>query len=141
MLLLVATSVRAKNETPEELKARADAASGGEKAKLCLQYAHIQLEHADELFTQGDIDKAQKQVQEVLEYIHKSADAAMSSGKRLKETEIDLRKMEKRMRELAQSLNVDDRPPVNRGVDEIEQVRASLLARMFGEKAEPKEKS
>jgi hypothetical protein len=141
MLLLAVISGHAKNESPAELKARADGATGGEKAKLCLEYAHVRLESADALFTKGDVEPAQQQVQEVMQYIHKSADAAISSGKRLKQTEIDLRKLEKRMRDLAQSLNLEDRPAVSRAVDDIEQIRANLLARMFGEKAEPKEKS
>ena len=67
--------------------------------------------------------------------------AAKSSGKRLKQTEIELRKLEKRMQDIAESLNLDDRPPVLKSVDEIEQMRAGLLAAMFGPQAEPKGKS
>ncbi len=139
LVLLVVTVLHAKDEKPVDLKSRADASSGGEKAKLSLEYAHLQLETADKSFTDGKVDAAQAEVQEALQYIQKAADASISSGKRLKQTEIELRKLEKRMRDIAQSLNVEDRPPVNKGVDQIEQIRANLLARMFGEKAEPKE--
>jgi hypothetical protein len=59
----------------------------------------------------------------------------------LKQTEIDLRKLEHRMRDIGQSLSIDDRPPVEKAVQELEQVRADLLAKMWGEKAEPKDKS
>jgi hypothetical protein len=45
------------------------------------------------------------------------------------------------LHDIGQSLNIDDRPPVEKGVQQLEQIRADLLARMFGEKAEPKDKS
>ncbi len=132
---------QARNETAAELKTRADAAQGGECAKLSLEYAHRQLEAANDLYTQGDVDKAQAEIQEVMTYCRKAAEAASASGKRLKQTEIDLRKLEYRMRDIGQSLNIDDRPPVEKAVQEVEQLRANLLARMWGEKAEPKDKS
>jgi len=141
LLLLLNTPAQAGSETAASLKARADAAQGGERALLSLEYAHQQLEEANTLYTQGDVEKAEAAVQEVVDYSHKAADAASTSGKRLKQTEIDLRKLEHRMRDIGQSLNIDDRPPVEKAVQELEQVRADLLARMFGPKAEPKDKS
>jgi hypothetical protein len=128
-------------QSTADLKARADAAQGGERANLSLEYAHRQLEDANTLYTQGDVEKAEAQIQEVLTYSHKAADAASASGKRLKQTEIELRKLEHRMRDIGHSLNIDDRPPVEKAVEELEQVRADLLAKMWGEKAEPKGKS
>lgn len=78
---------------------------------------------------------------EVMTYARRAADAATTSNKRIKQTEIDLRKLEHRVRDIEASLSVDDRPPMEKAVQELEQVRADLLAKMFGEKAEPKEKS
>jgi predicted MarR family transcription regulator len=141
ILSLLMALTQAWGETSAALKARADAARGGERAVLSLEYAHQQLEDANALYTQGDVEKAEAAIREVVDYSHKAADAASTSGKRLKQTEIDLRKLEHRMRDIGQSLNIDDRPPVEKAVQELEQVRADLLARMFGEKAEPKEKS
>ena len=132
---------QAYGQSAADLKTRADAAQGGERATLSLEYAHRQLEDANNLYTQGDVEKAEAEIQEVLAYSHKAADAASSSGKKLKQTEIELRKLEHRMRDIARSLNIDDRPPVEKAVQELEQVRADLLARMWGEKAEPKDKS
>ncbi len=71
---------------------------------------------------------------------HKAADAASASGKHLKQTEIDLRKLSKRMHDIAETLAVEDRPPLLKAVDDLEQIRADLLARMFGPQAEPKGK-
>jgi hypothetical protein len=49
-------------ETLTSLKAKADAAHGGEQAKLCLEYARLQLETANSLFTDGQVDKAQAEI-------------------------------------------------------------------------------
>src|SRR5579884_3069553 len=137
LLLLICCMAAAKTENLEELKTRADNAHGGDEAKLCVEYAQAELEHANDLFTKGDVDQAQSAVKSVMEYVRKGSDAAKSSGKRLKQTEIELRKLEKRMKDIAESLNLDDRPPVLKCVDEIEQLRAGLLAAMFGPQAEP----
>jgi hypothetical protein len=141
VVLLLCCFSLGKTESLEELKTRADNAHGGEEAKLCLEYAHAELEHANDLFTQGNVDQAQSAVRSVMEYVRKGSSAAKASGKRLKRTEIELRKLEKRMKDIAESLNLDDRPPVLKSVDEIEQVRAGLLTAMFGPQAEPKGKS
>ena len=58
------------------------------------------------LFTTGDVDKAQSEVREVVEYARKAADAASSSGKHLKETEIKLRKVQERMHDIGESLSL-----------------------------------
>ena len=140
ILFLLTSMALAANQSLPELKARADAAHGGEQAKLCLEYAHRMLEDANALYTDGDVDKAPREVGEVVEYAHKAADAASASGKHLKQTEIGLRKLAKRMRDIAETLAVEDRPPLRKAVQDIEQIRSDLLTRMFGPQAEPKEK-
>ncbi len=141
-IVLVLTSLAlAGNETASQLKARADAAHGGEQAKLCLEYARRQLEDANALFTDGEVDKAQAEVLEAVDYARKAAEAAASSGKQLKETEIKLRKLGERMHDIGESLAFEDRPPVRQAVTEIEQIRSDLMVRMWGPQAEPKGKS
>ncbi len=128
-------------ETAQQLKARADAAHGGEQAKLCLEYARLQLEDSNTLFTDGQVDKAQAEIREVVQYARKAADAASTSGKQLKESEIKLRKLGERMHDIAESLAFEDRPPVRQAVDQIEQIRSDLMVKMWGPEAEPKGKS
>ena len=140
-LLLLSGSALAVSDTQAELKAKADAAHGGEQAKLCLLYAHRQLEAANDLFTNGDVEQAQADVQEVMVYTRKAAEAAESSGKHMKQTEIALRELSKRMHDIADSLAVEDRPPLREAMDSIEQLRSELLARMFGTQGDKKEKS
>jgi hypothetical protein len=123
------------------LKAKADAAHGAEQVKLCLEYARMQLESSNALFTEGNVDKAQAEIQEVVAYSRKAADAASTSGKQLKETEIKLRKLSERMHDIAQTLAFEDRAPVHQAVQALEQIRSDLMVRMWGPQAEPKGKS
>ena len=128
-------------ETLAGLKTKADKAHGGEQAKLCLEYARLQLEGANSLFTEGQVDKAQAEIREVVDYSRKGAEAASSSGKQLKETEIRLRKLVERMHDIGESLAFEDRPPVHQAQDEIEQIRSDLMVRMWGPQAQPKGRS
>jgi hypothetical protein len=142
-LVLCSLMAQAAGQQPaaSDLKARADAAQGGERAKLSLEYAQQQLEVANTLYSTGDVEKAQAAIGEVLTYSQRATEAATTANKKLKQTEINLRKLEHRMRDIGESLNVDDRPPVEKTVQQLEELRAQLLAKMFGPKAEPKDKN
>ena len=141
IVVMLAPLALAGAEAVGDLKARADAARGGEQAKLCLEYARLQLESSNTSFTDGQVEKAQAEIREVVEYSRKAADAASSSGKQLKETEIKLRKLGTRMHDIGESLAFEDRPPVRQAVDEIEGIRTDLLIKMWGPQAEPKGRS
>lgn len=140
VVVMLSTSLTAV-ETLTSLKAKADAAHGGEQAKLCLEYARLQLETANSLFADGQVDKAQAEIREVVDYSRKGAEAATSSGKQLKETEIRLRKLVERMHDIGESLAFEDRPPVHQAQDDIEQIRSDLMVKMWGPQAQPKGRS
>jgi hypothetical protein len=142
-LIFFAMSLCAQAPPPaaSNLKDKADAAQGTERVSLSLEYAHRQLEEANRLYTDGDVEKAESAIQDVFTYAQRATVAATSTNKKLKQTEIDLRKLEHRMHDIAQSLNVDDRPPVEKTVQQLEDLRANLLAKMFGQKAEPGQKA
>ena len=140
-VLVLAGGVLAGDESTSGLKARADKSTGAEQARLCLEYAHRQLSEADKLFNNGEVEKGHADIREVVEYSQKAANAASASGKHLKETEIDLRRLAKRMHDIGETLSFEDRDPVRKAVDEIEQIRSELMIRMWGPQAEPKGKS
>ncbi len=125
-------------QTAADLKSRADAAHGGEQAKLCLEYAHVQLEAANGLFNDGNADQGQADIQEVVSYARIGAEAASSSGKHLKDTEIKLRKLADRMHDIGETLAFEDRQPVRQAVEELQKIRSELMVRMWGPQAEPK---
>lgn len=138
-LLLTFSAITAgAAQTPADLKGRADAAHGGEEVKLCLEYAHAQLEAANKLFNDGDADNGQADIREVVEYARKAANAATSSGKHLKDTEIKLRKLAERMHDIGETLAFEDRQPVREAVDQLQKIRSDLMVRMWGQQAEPK---
>src|SRR5580658_4921946 len=120
-VLMLGGMLLAGTDTPDQLKARADAAHGADQAKLCLEYARVELENSNALFTDGQVDKGQAAIGEVVDYSRKGAEAASASGKQLKETEIKLRKLAARMHDIGQSLAFEDRPLVKQALDEIEQ--------------------
>ncbi len=140
VLLLTVVAAGSSNLSLEQLKARADAASGKDQARFCLDYVHGELDLAVSQFNQGDMEKGQASIAEAVTYAQKGVDAAIASGKLQKQTEIELRKISKRLHDLAEALPFDDRASVQGAVEKIEELRSRLLTSMFGPQAEPKEK-
>ena len=136
--LLVLGLAVASAQTAAELKTRADAAQGASQVKPCLEYAHAQLEAANDLFNKGEADEGHAAIQDVVKYARKAADAAGASGKHLKDTEIKLRKLADRMHDIGESLAFEDRQPVRQAVDELQKIRSDLMVRMWGPDAQPK---
>ena len=132
--VLVAASLlaSAKTETLQELIAREEAAKVEDRPALCTEIAERQLKAADELYTAGKVDEAQAAVKDVVTYSEKAHDAAIQSGKKLKNTEIDFRKMATKLRDIKRSLNFDDQAPVQEAADRLESLRTDLLSHMFG---------
>ncbi len=131
-VVLAITSVAlAATESLAALKSKADLAHGGDQARFSMEYAHRLLEDSNALFTDGSADKAQEEIREVVDYARIGAHAAISSGKRQKQTEISLRELGKRMHDIGDTLAFEDRGPLRQAYDEIEQVRSDLLTKMF----------
>jgi hypothetical protein len=133
--VLLATSFLAlayKTETLQELMARAEAARVEDRPALCVEIAERQLKSANELYTAGKVDDARAAVQSVVTYSEKAHDAAIQSGKKVKNTEIAFRKMAAKLRDIKRSLNFDDQAPVQAAADRLENLRTDLLSHMFG---------
>jgi hypothetical protein len=121
-----------KTETLQELIAREEAARVEDRPALCTEIAERQLKSADELYTAGKVEEAQAALKDVVSYSEKAHDAAIQSGKKLKNTEIDFRRMAAKLRDIKRSLNFDDQPPVQSAADRLESLRTDLLSHMFG---------
>jgi uncharacterized tellurite resistance protein B-like protein len=133
--VLLATSLLAfayKTETLQELMARAESARVEDRPALCVEIAERQLKSADELYTAGKVEDARTALKDVVTYSEKAHDAAIQSGKRVKNTEIDFRKMAAKLRDIKRSLNFDDQAPVQAAADRLESLRTDLLSHMFG---------
>jgi polyhydroxyalkanoate synthesis regulator phasin len=132
--LLVASllAVAYKTETLQELMARAESARIEDRPALCIEIAERQLKSADQLYSAGKADEARTALQDVVTYSEKAHDASIQSGKRIKNTEIALRKMAAKLRDIKRSLNFDDQAPVQAAADRLESLRTELLSHMFG---------
>jgi polyhydroxyalkanoate synthesis regulator phasin len=133
--LLLATSLAAwsrKEETLEELKARAESANVDEQAGICVRIAEQQLQVADKLFVEGKSEEARSALDDVVKYSEKARDAATKSGKKLKPTEIAVRKMAHKLRDVKHSVAFEDQPKVQEAIEHLERVRTDLLTKMFG---------
>jgi hypothetical protein len=119
-------------------RAEAEAAHEGHRAKLFVDLAREEMEAANHAFTDGNVDAGQKLVADVGKDADTATQAAVESGKRLKDTELDLGKLERRTRDIGRSLNFEDRPALEKLVQRIQDMRQALLDRMFGGKKKGK---
>jgi len=121
-----------KQEPLQEMIARADAARLEDRPALYVEISERQLKSAAALYTAGKVEDAQAALKDVVAYSEKAHDTAIESGKRLKNTEIDFRKMAARLRDIKRNLNFDDQAPVQAAADRLENLRTDLLSHMFG---------
>jgi len=112
--------------------ARAEAAKVEDRPALFVEIAWRQLKSADQLYTAGKVEEAQAALKDVVSCSETAHDAAIQSGKRLKNTEIEFRKMAAKLRDIKRSLNFDDQAPVQAAADRLESLRTDLLSHMFG---------
>ncbi|HLB88203.1 MAG TPA: hypothetical protein VJK29_11170, partial [Terriglobales bacterium] len=133
LTIVLATSFAAfarKEETLEQLIARAESARLEDRPALYVEIAQRQVETADQLYIAGKVDAARAAINDVVTYSDNARDAAISSGKKVKHTEIAMRKMAAKLRDVKRNLTFDDQAPVQAAVDHLEQVRTELLAHM-----------
>jgi hypothetical protein len=127
-----ALSSARKEETLQQLLARAQAAPLQEQPELYTEAAERQLAAADQCYTAGKVDDGRAAVQDVVTYSDKAGDAANKTGKQIKHTEIALRKMAAKLRDIKRSLAFEDQSPLQEASDNLEGLRTTLLSRMFG---------
>jgi len=116
----------------QDMIARADAARPEDRPGLYIEIAERQLKAVEELFRANKDDDAVAAVKDVVTYSEKAHDAAIASPKKLKNTEISLRKMAAKLRDLKRTLSFEDQAPVQAASDRLEALRTDLLAKMFG---------
>ncbi len=121
----------AREETLDELKARAESAHPEDRAPLLIEIAHRQLRNADNFYNEGKVEQARAAVDDVVAYSEKARDSATQSRKHLKRVEIAVRKMAEKLRDIRRTLNLEDQPPVDAAIKRLEDIRTTLLDAMF----------
>ncbi len=136
VLLLTAGAAASKNETLEEMKARAESASPNNKPLLYVEVAQREIEEANQLFITGDVENAHAMIKEAVQYAEKAGEAAIARRHKMKDTEIHLRRAEHRLNDIRRTLALEDQPDVEAAAEQIAAVRKRILEVMFA----PKEK-
>ena len=137
LAILFASSLAAfahKEETLAELITRAEASKLEDRPHLYTEIARRQVKAADQLYSEGKPEEGRAAVNDVVQYSDKASDAATHSGKKLKDTEIAVRKIVARLRDIKRTVAFEDQAPIEEAVDHLEQVRTQLLSQMFGKK-------
>jgi hypothetical protein len=116
----------------EELKARAQNAKPEDKPNLCVQIAERQIENANKLYSEGKDEEALAAIRDVTSYSEQAGKAAGETGKRLKNTEIALRRMSHRLSDLKRTLPYDSQAAAQEAVERLDKIRTELLNHMFG---------
>ena len=130
LLLLLALSAVADDRNLDQLKAEAERA-GADQAKACAEVAERLVSVADKLFNDGESVKAQARVQEILQYANRARDLAIRNRKKMKETEIHLRRSRRALEDMRRTLAAEDRPPVEAVEKKLEQFGEDILEAMF----------
>ena len=133
-VVLLAPLFLAAAPVPDSLKeliTRAESARPEDKPALYFAIAQREFKAADQLYKDGKLEEARAAVRDVVSYSEKAHDAALQSGKKIKDTEIALRKLAAKLRDLKRSLNFEDQEPVQTAADRLESLRTDLLSHMF----------
>jgi hypothetical protein len=136
-MLVAAISLAAfarTDETLQQMIARADAAPPGDRPALYIHIAREQEDAADKAYQAGNSDAGNAALNDVVTYAGKATDSATSTGKRLKDTEIAVRKMAEKFHDVKHNLPFDDQAPVQEAIDKLEKMRTEMLSAMFGKK-------
>src|SRR5690348_13782271 len=104
LLLACSLLASAKEKSVLELAHEAQAAPIKEQPKLYIEIARTQLELADKAYSAGNPDSAKVAVEDVIEYSSKATDASIHSDSKLKDTEIRIRKMADKLRDIKRNL-------------------------------------
>ena len=135
--LLAATlfSFGRKEESVEQLIARADAARPDQQPDLYMQVADRELKAVIEASKASQWDQFLTALQQTVKYSDSAHSAALHTDKHLKRIEIKIREISNRLRDLKLNVDVDEQPAVQEAVDRLEGFRTELLHSMFGSKS------
>ena len=133
-LCFTAFTSLAAQQAPPDLQAQAEAAEGKKRAELFMEVSEQRLAQASRLFGEGKPEEAHEVVKKAVVASEQAGEAARKSHKRLKQTEISVRQLARRLTDLAATLPFDDREAIKPSVLKLEDIRRQLLDEMFAKK-------
>ena len=131
--LLFVTSLPAisANDDPAQVAAKATSEPLDHQPDLYVKAAQDQLKVVNSLYDENKTEEGKNAVEVLTAYCDKAADSAVRSGKKLKRTEIEIRKIADRLAEMQHSLSFDDQAPVKAAAQHLQDLRTRLLDQMF----------
>jgi len=130
LLLFFTLAALAEEKNLGQLKAEAGR-PGADQAKLCAEVAERLVPVADKLFTDGESVKGHDTVQEILQYGKRARELAINNRKKMKDTEIHLRRCRRALENMRRTLAAEDRPAVEAVEKQLEQFGEDILEAMF----------
>jgi hypothetical protein len=127
-------SANATSDPLAELRKRAESAEGGDRARLFIELAHHEIEAADAKFTAGDADRAQAEIKQATADAAQATQASLKTHKRMKQTQIAVHELARRLDGIEHSLTAEDRPPVRAAAEKLQNMATELLETMFKRK-------
>jgi hypothetical protein len=134
-LIAVAVAMARQPESIEDMKLRAESAKPGDQPKLFLAVAEKQLQAADQAYAHGDTTGGHAAVDDMATLCEKAVGAAVSTHKHLKDSEIKLRELGRKLDSVRRTLSFEDRAALQGAVDRVEAARNKLVEAMFGPKS------
>jgi len=130
-LFILCAVMFAAQPSLQELKEKAAVAERKDQPKLYVKIAEIEMKTIAGYYKNGDVDNGQAVLADLAEDCEKAASASATTRKQMKHTEIALRKIEKRLDNIAKSASFDYRSPIKEAEDRIEKARSELVEAMF----------
>jgi hypothetical protein len=125
------SSLCAVDPTVDGLKAKLSSTSIGDRPKVCLQIAEMQMSETTKLYAASQDEQAQPALTDVVTYAELARDYAIQSNKHQKQTEIAVRAMTRKLNEILHTLGHDEQGPIKDALSRLQRVRDDLLAAMF----------
>lgn len=135
IVILLTASVLAgasREQSLQDMVAQADAARIEDQPNLYMRIVERQLKTVDNLYYEGKVDQGNEAVRDIVTFSDKAQNAAIKSHKKVKNTEIALRKTAAKLRDIRHTLTLDEQRPVQEAAEHLEKLRSDLLAHLFG---------
>src|SRR5262245_59533273 len=129
--LLLTAGASAERKDIDKLKAEAAKAQGAEQGVLYAELAEELVNVANQQFGDGDSEKGQATVQEIIQYAVEAHDLVLKAQNNRKEVEIHLRHAQRHLEDIKHTLASDDRPPLDAVEKKLADLRQDLLDAMF----------
>ena len=134
LVLCGLTAFGSEKETLEQLIARAESASTSQQPDIYLEIADRESKLAVDAYKTNNLEDGHKALEQTVTYADKAHTNVLKSGKKLPHTEIKIRRLVARFRDLKQNVDADEQSGVQAAIDKLESFRTDLLKAMFGSK-------